>query len=61
MNEIETCCSSNLICLDLKQEEIIKNVKFLRKYRFTNTYWYDNVLPTILKRVKLSWRLKKTK
>ena len=59
INEIECSASSGLICLELKQEEIIKNVQFLRKYKQTHSWWYQNQLPIILKKVKLTWKLVK--
>lgn len=58
INEIETTSSTTLECEELKQEKIIKNVKFLRKYGYTKSWWYQNVLPIILKRHNINNRLK---
>ena len=61
MNEIETTASTALLSKQEKQDKIIKNVKALRQYGDTKTWWYCNMLPIILREVGLTRKLTQQK
>lgn len=57
INEIITISGTTLKTKQEKQLIIIKSVKALRKYGYTNSWWYLQELPLYLKRNDLTNRL----